>query len=150
MAESHSGFDLPLDRFYDAVRHIWVQPAFDSGCVIIGIDVVGLEYIGDLAYIQCAPGGAHVRRGEPMGSLEAAKMTDILSAPISGQIIAVNEAVIKNPSLVNRDPYGTGWLAEIRPECWPEESTQLVSGSRIGEYRQTETERLHSANPVRR
>ncbi len=149
MADSHFGFDLPLDRFYDASRHIWVQPTIDAGRVVVGIDTVGLEYIGDLAYIQCAPRGTHVRRGEPMGSLEAAKMTDILSAPISGQIIAVNEAVIRNPSLVNRDPYGTGWLAEIRPERWREESVQLVSGSRIAEYRQTETERLHSANPVR-
>jgi glycine cleavage system H protein len=149
MADSHFGFDLPLDRYYDASRHIWVQPTIDAGRVVVGIDTVGLEYIGDLAYIQCAPRGASVRRGELMGSLEAAKMTDILSAPISGQIIAVNEAVLKNPSLVNRDPYGTGWLAEIRPECWREESVQLVSGSRISEYGQTETERLHSANPVR-
>lgn len=149
MADSHFGFELPLDRSYDALRHIWVQPTFDTGRVVVGIDTVGLEYIGDLAYIQCAPKGAHVRRGEPMGSLEAAKMTDILSAPISGQIIAVNEAVIKNPSLVNRDPYGTGWLAEIRPERWREESVQLVSGSRIAEYSQIETERLHSAKPVR-
>jgi glycine cleavage system H protein len=149
MADSHFEFDLPLDRFYDASRHLWVQPTVDAGRVVVGIDALGLEYIGDLAYIQCAPKGAHVRRGEPMGSLEAAKMTDILSAPISGQIIAVNEAVLRNPSLVNRDPYGTGWLAEIRPECWREESMQLVSGSRIAGYRQIETERLHSANPVR-
>jgi glycine cleavage system H protein len=149
MTDSHPVLELPLDRFYDALRHLWVQPTFDTGRVVVGIDAVGLEYIGDLAYIQCAPRGTHVHRGEPMGSLEAAKMTDILSAPISGQIITVNEAVIRNPSLVNRDPYGNGWLAEFSPECWDKESVQLISGSRIGEYGQRETERLHSANPVR-
>ena len=57
--------------------------------------------------------GEHLKRGEAFGSLEAAKFVGPLTSPLSGPVSAINEAVVADPSLVERDPYGAGWLVEM-------------------------------------
>ena len=131
MAEKLAQMNLPRDLQFDWARHMWVRPVPGSPIVYAGLDAIGLDAIGELAYVQCAPPGTTVRRGAPMGSLEAAKMTDTLIAPVSGRIVAVNEAVMMNPSLLNRDPYGEGWLVAIETECWAQERTAFISGPQV-------------------
>jgi len=88
--------------------------------------------------------GISVKRGESIGTLEAAKMTGDLTAPVSGVITARNDAVVNNPALVNQSPYDDGWMVVIKPSDWESESKQLVSGddllpwvgSEITRYRQ--------------
>jgi glycine cleavage system H protein len=84
-----------------------------------------------------------------MGSLEAAKMTDTLACPLSGEIRAVNDAAMKNPAIVNRDPYGDGWIAELRPARWDAERELFASGSRIAEYGDAESARLQDPSASR-
>jgi glycine cleavage system H protein len=149
MPDGHSPHDVPADRHYDRDNHTWAKfdPAQDL--VIVGIDTFGLDAIGDLAYLSLVRPGQVVQRGTSLGSLEAAKMTGEILAPLSGQVVAVNEFLLQKPSLANADPYGRGWFAAIRPSAWAAESQDLVSGEAIKQWQLSEEERYRSRGRVR-
>lgn len=108
------GYELRLDRRYDPDTHFWVQQAADSpGRVRVGFDALTADTYGALAQLMMSPVGTAVARGEEFGSLEAAKFVGPLTAPVTGVLAAVNDAVLADPEGVLRDPYGTGWLAEF-------------------------------------
>lgn len=134
-------FHFPRERYYDRIHHLWVQMVPEGGRVSIGMDALGLEALGDLVYLSLPEVGAPVKRGKPLGTLEAAKMTGELIAPVSGTLVARNESVLRDPHLVNRDCYGAGWLAAIEPSAWATESTELVHGPDVTAWVQAEIER---------
>ena len=92
-----------------------------------------IESLGELAYLTLADIGTTVRRGQSIGSMEAAKMTGDIVSPISGTIVDRNESVLDNPRMVSTDPYGAGWLLTIVPEFWKSESTVLLDSDRLFE-----------------
>lgn len=132
---------IPGDRFYDAANHIWARVDPSTGRVVIGIDALGLEAFGALVYISLNDVGTAVRRGESVGTIEAAKLTGDLIAPVSGILIGRNENVLRDLTLVNRDPYDQGWIFSVDPTDWQEESVELVSGDAIPGWVQAEIER---------
>ena len=134
------GLNFPQDCYYDRTNHLWVQKHPDHPRVRVGIDSLGLESLGDLAYIALAPVGTRVVRGRPGGTLEAAKMTGELIAPVSGTVSARNEDVLRDPSLVNRENYGRGWLLIVEPSDWETESAELVHGPELDEWVRAEIE----------
>jgi glycine cleavage system H protein len=97
-----------------------------------------------MAYISLQAVGSRVRRGEPVGTLEAAKMVGDLITPVSGTIAARNEEVLRDPTRVNRDPYGDGWLFQVTPSDWARESTELVHGDGLTAWVEAEMERYRS------
>ncbi len=105
------GFDLALDRRYEPATHIWVADA-GPGLVRIGMDPLGAETSGTLAQISLPGVGADLAAGRPFGQLEAVKFVGPLTSPVSGTVRAVNEAVAADPGLIERDPFGAGWLIE--------------------------------------
>lgn len=137
-------FETPPDRHYDREHHLWAHRDVESGRVRIGIDSIGLSSLGDLAYVSLHATGTTTPRGSALGSLEAAKMTTTIAAPVTGTIVARNDAVLKDPSLVNADPYGAGWLVEIEPARWEQDSAELVSGGAIEPWLAAEVERLQT------
>ena len=132
---------LPSDRYYDATSHIWARKDPVTGRIVMGLDRLGLQSLGDLVCLRVQPVGSVVVRGESMGSLEAAKMTGDLIAPVSGIIIGGNSEALRDPTLVNRDPYESGWLVSIDPSDWQKESAVLVSGDAIAPWVESEIER---------
>jgi glycine cleavage system H protein len=136
-----STLHIPMDRYYDASSHIWARKDSATGRILVGLDRLGLQALGDLAYIRLHPVGTAVLRGEPMGTLEAAKMTGDLPAPVSGILIGSNEAVLRDPTLVNRDPYDAGWIASIDATNWQAESADLIAGPAISTWVDSEVER---------
>lgn len=136
-------FVVPRDRHYDRASHVWAKPREDR--VLVGIDTIGLESLGDLAFVALQPVGTTVIRGEPIGTLEAAKMTTAIAAPVSGTVVSRNEAVLRDPLIVNRDPYRDGWLVEIAPSDWAREAVLLISGDAIPQWAAAETERWSGA-----
>ena len=108
-----SGFPLALDRCYHAETHMWVL-ATGPGRVRIGMDPLGIETSGTLAQLSFVPVGTELTAGRPFGQLEAAKFVGPLVSPVSGTVLAVNDAVAADAGLVERDPYGAGWLIEAR------------------------------------
>lgn len=137
-------YHIPDDRYYDRNHHLWVQREPTTGRLVVGLDTLGLAALGDLAYISLQTVGMFVKRGESMGMLEAAKMTSDLVAPASGILVERNEAALRNPQLVNSDPYGQGWLVAIEPTDWENESTGLVSGEELPVWVAAEIERYRS------
>ena len=125
-----SRFPFPKNCRYDAVHHTWVRPE-PSGWVRIGVDVLGLEQLGDLAYVTLEAPGTVLTRGEPAGSVESAKMTGPLISPLSGRVAARNDLVLDNPALVNDDPYEAGWLLMVEPSRWEEEHGELVGDEQL-------------------
>lgn len=136
-------YTLPDDLYYDREHHLWVR--FDDGRAAVGLDALGQAAMGDVVYIQLEPEGTQVSRGEPIGSVEAAKMVSPLYAPISGTVVQHNPAVRHNPSLVNTDPYGRGWLVELEPSRWDEEAAALIHGpARVARWLEEEVARYRS------
>ncbi|MGH8975587.1 MAG: glycine cleavage system protein H, partial [Acidimicrobiia bacterium] len=101
-----------LARAYEPETHLWVLD-LGGGRLRVGLDALGVETSGTLAALAFVETGTDLLRGEPFGSLEAAKFVGPFLAPVAGRLAAVNEPVLANPSLVERDPYGAGWLVEF-------------------------------------
>ena len=121
------GFPVRTDLLYDFDHHMWVAD-LGGGRVRIGMDALGVETSGTLAHLAFAEEGASVSRGEPFGSLEAEKYVGPLVAPLSGTVVAVNHALVANPSRVHADPYGDGWMIEVATSRFAEERPTLVGG----------------------
>jgi glycine cleavage system H protein len=122
------GYAFPGDCWYEPREHLWVRPApiADGVMVTVGVDAIGQEALGEVVYVQLAEPGAAVARGAPLGSLEAEKMVRPLLAPVAGTLAAVNPEVLSAPQLVNRDPYGRGWLVRLRAPAWERERDGLL------------------------
>ena len=126
---------FPADRWYESREHLWVLPDEPGGAadppatpviVTVGVDALGQELLGDVAYVELPEPGAELRRGEAVGSLEAEKMVRPIVAPVSGAVLVVNEALLATPRLLNREPYGEGWLFRVRASRWHEERDDLL------------------------
>ena len=106
---------IPEQLRYTA-EHEWVTvSAEDGGTHKVGITDFAQDALGDIVYVQLPDVGAEVKAGESLGEIESTKSVSELYAPISGTVVARNEALGDAPDLVNTDPYGEGWLVEIRP-----------------------------------
>lgn len=136
-------YTIPLDRHYDGERHLWAH-ATEGARVVVGVDALGLESLGDLAYVKLAEPGTPVKRGDSIGTLEAAKMTSPVVAPASGVIAARNDAALRDPSIVNRDPYGDGWLVAIDATDWTADADHLVHGDAIAPWVEAEVARYRA------
>jgi glycine cleavage system H protein len=112
---SVSGFPLALDRGYHPDSHMWVL-GVETGRVRIGLDALGVETSGTLAELSFHPVKSALTKGRPFGQLEAAKFVGPLVSPVSGTLLAVNAKAALDPGLVERDPYGEGWLIEAQLE----------------------------------
>jgi glycine cleavage system H protein len=124
------GYALRLDRHYDPDTHMWVQPA-GEGRMRVGLDALTADTYGSLAQLAFAPVGTPIDRGDPFGSLEAAKFVGPLTAPLSGLVVAANAEVLGDPDLVLHEPYDRGWLVEIDPTEFDNEVGLLVCGDLI-------------------
>jgi glycine cleavage system H protein len=102
----------PDDVLYTA-EHEWVKDV-DTGTVRVGITDYAQDSLGDIVYVQLPAVGDEVSAGAPMGELESTKSVSDLFAPLSGTVTASNDALESAPELCNSDPYGDGWMVELR------------------------------------
>ena len=135
-------YDFTTDRFYNS-NHLWIKEN-DSGQVTGGRDELGLDSLGEMAYLTLPDVGTAVEMGKAMGTMEAAKMTGELYAPVSGVVVKKNDAVLKNPLLVNEEPYDNGWLVKIEPTNWEDDSAGMVTGNDLSTWIDAEIERFQT------
>jgi len=102
--------DLPTDRAYTK-EHEWIDAADPAG---VGITAHAADALGDVVYVDLPEVGHVVAPGEVFGEIESTKSVSDLYAPSGGEVVAVNAALTDDPGLVNRDPYGEGWLIRLR------------------------------------
>ena len=106
--------DIPADLRYTA-EHEWVRrTAADT--VRVGITDFAQSSLGDVVFVQLPAVGTEVTAGQAFGEVESTKSVSDLYAPISATVVAVNADLDGNPALVNSDPYGQGWLLELRAD----------------------------------
>ena len=103
---------IPDDLHYTA-EHEWVKVVPEG--VRVGITDHAQEALGDIVFVTLPAPGAQVVGGQTLGEVESTKSVSDIYAPISGEVVARNEALDARPELVNADPYGEGWMIEIRP-----------------------------------
>jgi glycine cleavage system H protein len=102
------------DELRYSKEHEWAR-RLDGGRVRVGITDFAQDALGDVVYVDLPATGATVSAADAVGELESTKSVSEMYAPLSGVVIAVNEALADNPQLINDDPYGEGWLIEIEP-----------------------------------
>jgi len=93
-------------------EHEWVEVTAD-GRVRFGITDHAQDALGDIVFVTLPAVGASVAAGEPCGEVESTKSVSDIYAPVSGTVVARNDAVETSPETLNSDPYGDGWLAEV-------------------------------------
>jgi len=101
---------IPDDLKYTS-EHEWVRAG--DGRVRIGITHYAQDALGDVVFVSLPEVGASVSSGESFGEVESTKSVSEIYAPVSGEVVARNDALESRPDLVNQDPYGEGWLVEI-------------------------------------
>jgi glycine cleavage system H protein len=104
--------DIPADLHYTA-EHEWVRRNGDD-TVRVGITDFAQSALGDVVFVQLPDVGSEVTAGESFGEVESTKSVSDLFAPVSGTVSAVNGDLEASPQLVNSDPYGAGWLLDVR------------------------------------
>ena len=107
--------DIPADLRYTP-EHEWVRRAGDD-TVRVGITDFAQSSLGDVVYVQLPEVGTAVTAGESFGEVESTKSVSDLYAPVSATVVAVNGDLEANPQLINSDPYGEGWLLELRSDA---------------------------------
>ncbi|MDT9592394.1 glycine cleavage system protein GcvH [Nocardioides zeae] len=104
----------PDDLRYTA-EHEWIRTGADGAPVRIGVSQYAQDELGGIVYVQLPEVGESVTAGQSCGELESHKSVSEIYAPVSGEVVAVNEALDATPELINSDPYGEGWLFEVSP-----------------------------------
>lgn len=120
---------VPEDLRYTS-KHEWVLLR-EEGTVRVGVTDYAQTQLGDVVYIQLPPLGQTVAAGDAVGEVESTKSVSDVFAPVEGEVVARNDALEDSPDLVNSDPYGAGWMIEIKP-AQPGEVDSLMAAE---EYR---------------
>ena len=103
----------PNDRKYSK-EHEWAR--IDGDLAVVGITDYAQDQLGDVVYVELPKVGERVEQFKPFGVIESVKTASDLYAPVSGEIVEVNQAVVEEPAQVNDSPYQEGWLIKVRPD----------------------------------
>ena len=94
--------------------HEYLKPLDEEGVYQVGITDYAQGELGDIVYVELPEVGASFDRMATFGTIEAVKAVSDLYCPVAGEVIAVNQTLDDDPSLVNNDPYGAGWMIHLR------------------------------------
>jgi len=104
-----------LDNLKYTAEHEWV--ALDGDLATVGITDYAAEKLGDVVFVELPGVGSTVTANTVVGEIESTKSVGELYAPLTGEVVEVNEAVVDDPSLVNSDAFGDGWLVKLRVDA---------------------------------
>lgn len=124
------GCNLPDGLLYDVENHIWFKDLGD-GTIKIGMTAVATAMAGKLVAFTPKRVGRDVRAGKSCATLESGKWVGPAKSAAGGEVVAVNEALVSDPSIANQDPYEAGWLVILKPEKWDAVVGSLVAGSDV-------------------
>lgn len=102
----------PADRKYTK-DHEWAK--LEDGLAVVGITNYAQEQLGDIVYVELPQLGDALVASQAFGLVESVKAASDLFAPVSGEVVAINESLVDRPELVNEDPYEGGWMVKVQP-----------------------------------
>ena len=112
-------------------EHEWVLVEGDT--LTIGITDYAAEKLGDVVYVDLPAAGSKVTAGSVVGEIESTKSVGELFAPVDGEVVESNQAVVDSPELVNSDPFGEGWLIKVTVGALPALLTHAEYRALVGE-----------------
>jgi glycine cleavage system H protein len=131
--------DIPEDLHYLVEKHVWVQRQ-DDGTVLLGITDPAQKLAGRIVALTTKKVGRAITKGQSAGTVESSKWVGPIPSPLTAEIVAVNEAPLKDPAVLNREPYAN-WIVRLQPSRWDEECSELVTGAEgVEAYRRLLTE----------
>lgn len=120
--------NIPKDLRYTA-EHEYVKPTADAGVVQIGITDYAQGELGDVVFVELPKPGAAFDKMQVFGTIEAVKAVSELYCPLAGTVVEANGALEGDPALVNRDPYGDGWMIKLKLKTPADVNGLLDSGA---------------------
>lgn len=119
--------ELTVDKFIFRVRSgllyseagVWVEYGPARGIARVGLTDFRQQSSGDVAFVELPEIGAQVTAGGDLANIETIKVDLTVLAPFDGEVVGVNASLGDVPELINQQPYGEGWLAELKPASWP-------------------------------
>jgi len=121
------GVEIPEDLLYLVEHQTWAR-LLPDGTAQVGITALGLKASGEIYMCRPKTVGSALEQGRSMAVVELSKSIVSVKAPLSGQVLRVNERLEDAPELVHRDPYGEGWLLLMQPRLLAQESAALLAG----------------------
>ena len=121
-----SNCDLPEDLYYVVEKHVWAR--HEDGVVTVGLTDVAQNLAKGIISVSPKKVGLKVEAGKSVATVESSKWVGPVPCPVNGEIIEINEAAVADPGVVNREPYGAGWIARVRPDDWAADSAGLATG----------------------
>lgn len=115
------------DLYYLVDDHTWLT-VNEDGTVTVGMTDVAQNMAGPILHAKAKKVGTVRAKGKPLATVESSKWVGPLKSPVSGEIIAINEAITEDAQLINRSPYKDGWVLKLKPEKLDEELSFLVTG----------------------
>ena len=101
----------PDDRRYTN-EHEWAK--IDGDVAIVGITDHAQDALGDIVFLELPEVGRHLDQNEPLGVVESVKAVSDIYAPVSGEVVEINQTAVSTPEVVNSDPYASGWMIKVR------------------------------------
>ncbi|MBF8290122.1 MAG: glycine cleavage system protein [Chloroflexi bacterium] len=121
------GCNIPDDLYYWVEKHAWARDD-GSGEITVGITDVAQHLAARVVAITTKKVGKVLERGQSVATVESGKWVGPVPTPVDGEVTAVNANLAGDPTLVNSDPYGAGWIVRIRPSAWDDQKGALASG----------------------
>ena len=121
----------PNDRYYTK-EHEWVLLGQD-GRALVGITAYAQEQLGDVVFLDLPQKGTRLEQSQKLGEIESVKAVSDIYSPVAGEVVEVNEELIKHPELVNEDPYGKGWMVRLT-KANPAQIETLLTAQEYDEF----------------
>jgi glycine cleavage system H protein len=124
------GCHFPEELYYLVEKHVWVRPV-EGGLVRVGLTPVAyclLRHSLVAISVRSKALGQEVAKGRSVAMIESLKYIGPLAAPVTGVLVRGNERVMADPDLAAADPYGEGWIVEMRPNNWEADRVELLTG----------------------
>lgn len=126
------GCNLPDDLYYNVENNVWARKEGD-GTVTVGMTSYACSLAGEIVSYTPKKVGKSIEANKSLCTVESGKWVGPVKAPVSGEVVAINESVQANPKSINADPYGSGWLVRLKPANWDGEAGALVTGGAAAE-----------------
>lgn len=124
------GCNLPDDLYYLIDKHVWAKP-IDDGKIRMGMTSVAAKLSGGkltAVTIKSRAIGQEVSQGKSIGTVESSKFVGPIPTPVTGVLVKGNDKLTQDADLPVKDPYGEGWIAEIKPSNWEDDKSTLATG----------------------
>jgi len=124
-------YNMPEDLYYEE-NHYWIK--VEGDILVMGMDDFAQKMAGEIAYVQLPFEGKKMKKGKKFAQVESGKWLGKIYAPVNGELIESNEELEENPTIINEDCYGAGWLYKVQPADMAEVESLIHGPEAVGKW----------------